>query len=136
MPELTLDWKKYKNTAIDIAREGSVLLKNDREALPVSKDSKIALFGRMQGNYYKSGTGSGGMVNVNHVTDIREGLANCPDITLDAELMDIYDKWDEENPFDQGNGWGGEPWSQKEMPLDDEVVKKAASSSSKAVVII
>ena len=37
MPELTLDWKKYKNTAIDIAREGSVLLKNDREALPVRR---------------------------------------------------------------------------------------------------
>ena len=82
MPELTLDWKKYKNTAIDIAREGSVLLKNDREALPVSKDSKIALFGRMQGNYYKSGTGSGGMVNVNHVYDIREGLKEAGAKTL------------------------------------------------------
>ena len=74
MPELTLDWKKYKDAAVDIAREGAVLIKNDNNALPVSADAGIALFGRMQGNYYKSGTGSGGMVNVNHVYDIREGL--------------------------------------------------------------
>ena len=36
MPELTLDWKKYKDAAVDIAREGAVLIKNDNNALPVS----------------------------------------------------------------------------------------------------
>ena len=39
MSVMTLDWNKYKQAAIDIACEGAVLLKNDREALPVSKDS-------------------------------------------------------------------------------------------------
>ena len=135
MPELTLDWKKYKNAAIDIAREGSVLLKNDREALPVSKDSKIALFGRMQGNYYKSGTGSGGMVNVNHVYDIREGLKEAG-AKLDDELISIYNEWEKENPVDPGVGWGQERWSQEEMPVDEALIFRMAQKNDVAVIVI
>ena len=47
MSEYILDWNKYTDTAIRIAEEGSVLLKNDREALPVNGGAKVALFGRM-----------------------------------------------------------------------------------------
>lgn len=135
MPELTLDWKKYKDAAIDIAREGSVLVKNDNNALPVSKDAGIALFGRMQGNYYKSGTGSGGMVNVNHVYDIREGLKEAG-AKLDEELIAVYDAWEKENPVDPGVGWGQERWSQEEMPVDDELVNKMASRNDTAVIVV
>lgn len=135
MTELTLDWKKYKNAAIDIAREGSVLLKNDREALPVSEDAKIALFGRMQGNYYKSGTGSGGMVNVNHVYDIREGLLEAG-AKLDEELISIYNEWEKENPVDPGVGWGQERWSQEEMPVDSDLVSRMAAKNDVAVIVI
>lgn len=135
MPELTLDWKKYKDAAIDIAREGAVLLKNDNNALPVNKDAKIALFGRMQGNYYKSGTGSGGMVNVNHVYDIREGLKEAG-AKLDEELISVYNEWEKENPVDPGVGWGQERWSQDEMPVDDALVSKMASANDVAVIVI
>jgi beta-glucosidase len=135
MPALTLDWNKYKNAAIHIAREGSVLLKNDRDALPLSKDAKIALFGRMQGNYYKSGTGSGGMVNVNHVYDIREGLKEAG-AKLDEELISIYNEWEKENPVDPGVGWGQERWSQEEMPVDDDLASRMAANNDVAVIVI
>lgn len=135
MPELTLDWKKYKNAALDVAREGSVLLKNDNNALPVSKDAKIALFGRMQGNYYKSGTGSGGMVNVNHVYDIREGLIEAG-AKLDEELISIYNEWEKENPVDPGVGWGQERWSQEEMPVDAALCEHMAKANDVAVIVI
>ena len=135
MPELTLDWKKYKDAAVDIAREGAVLIKNDNNALPVSRDSGIALFGRMQGNYYKSGTGSGGMVNVNHVYDIREGLKEAG-AKLDEELISIYNEWEKENPVDPGVGWGQERWSQEEMPVDDELVNRMAAANEVAVIVI
>jgi beta-glucosidase len=136
MPELTLDWKKYIETAVVTAAEGIVMLENKNEALPLKSGTHVALFGRMQTHYYKSGTGSGGMVNVNHVTDIREGLNDCPDITLDAELMDIYDKWDAENPIDAGLGWGKEAWSQAEMPVSEELAGTLASRNDIAVIII
>lgn len=135
MPELTLDWKKYMELAIDVAREGSVLLKNDNNVLPAGKDSRIALFGRMQGNYYKSGTGSGGMVNVNHVYDIREGLIKSG-AKLDEELIGIYDEWEKENPVDPGVGWGQERWSQEEMPVDDAFADTFAKKNDIAVVVI
>ena len=136
MATFTLDWNKYTDTAIRAAEEGSVLLKNDREALPVKPGTKAALFGRMQSHYFKSGTGSGGMVNVNHVTDSREALANDPDIILDGELISIYDEWEDKNPIDKGVGWGKEPWSQDEMPLTESVVRAAASRNDVAVIVI
>ena len=48
----------------------------------------------------------------------------------------MYKKWDSENPYDVGEGWGMEPWSQVEMKLDDELVKKIAATSKTAIVII
>ena len=136
MNEITLNWNEYTEAAIKTAAEGIVMLENRNNVLPLKKGSRVALFGRMQTHYYKSGTGSGGMVNVNHVTDIREGLNDCPDITLDGELMDIYDKWDSENPIDAGLGWGKEAWSQTEMPVSEELAETLASRNDTAVIII
>ncbi len=130
-----LDWKKYEDTAVSMVTEGIVMLKNDNSALPFEKDSVLSVFGRIQMHYYKSGTGSGGMVNVSRVINITDGLKECG-IKLNEELLSIYEKWAEENPFDQGEGWGQEPWCQKEMPLDEETVKNASEKSSSALVII
>ena len=130
-----LDWDHYLNTAARAVAEGIVMLKNDNHALPLVAGEKVALFGRIQLHYYKSGTGSGGMVNVSHVTDIPEGLMHAG-VEIDENLMDIYRAWDEAHPFDQGTGWGGEPWSQVEMPLTDELVQAAAGRCGTAIVII
>ena len=136
MNEIILNWNDYTEAAIKASCEGIVMLENRGDVLPLRKGTHAALFGRMQTHYYKSGTGSGGMVNVHHVTDIREGLIDCPDITLDAELMDIYDKWDEENPIDAGLGWGKEAWSQPEMPVSEDLVRTLAARNDVAVIII
>ncbi|MBQ7835558.1 MAG: glycoside hydrolase family 3 protein [Ruminiclostridium sp.] len=131
----TLDWNKYLDTAAQVVSEGIVMLKNENNALPLDINEEVAIFGRIQFDYYKSGTGSGGMVNVTKVTGIPEGLSDCG-VKINKELSDVYEKWILENPFDIGEGWGGEPWSQKEMSLDDELVKRVAQSSRTALVII
>lgn len=136
MRQITLDWEQYTKTAIRLAEEGTVLLKNDNNALPITKGEEISLWGRMQNYYYKSGTGSGGMVNVHHVVTIREAFDNEPDITINPELAKIYDDWTNANPVDLGVGWGGEPWSQKEMPVDEDLVSKFAAINETAVVVI
>ena len=52
-------------------------------------------------------------------------------------LVNIYQDWISENPFDSGNGeWASEPWCQVEMPLTDEIVQNARANSEKAVVLI
>ncbi|MBQ2823388.1 MAG: glycoside hydrolase family 3 protein [Oscillospiraceae bacterium] len=131
-----LDWNLYIETARQTVAEGCVLLKNDNSALPFEKGCKISLFGRIQNHYYKSGTGSGGMVNVTKVTNIPEGLRESGTVQLNEELAAVYAEWEKSHPYDTGIGWGSEPWSQEEMPLDDETVRKAADSSDAAVIII
>ncbi|WP_303803839.1 glycoside hydrolase family 3 C-terminal domain-containing protein [Ruminococcus flavefaciens] len=131
----TLDWNKYLEKAAETVAEGIVMLKNDNNALPLDTSKTVSVFGRIQLHYYKSGTGSGGMVNVSKVTGIVDGLVDAG-VKINEKLFDIYRQWDEENPFDQGDGWGGEPWNQKEMPLDESVAEEAASTSDTAIVII
>ncbi|MBR4201417.1 MAG: glycoside hydrolase family 3 protein [Oscillospiraceae bacterium] len=131
----TLDWNEYLQCAAQAVAEGVVMLKNDNAALPLPKEEPVAVFGRIQLHYYKSGTGSGGMVNVSKVTNIPEGLTEAG-IRLYEPLLETYRQWDEAHPYDLGDGWGGEPWAQAEMPLDDAIVSDAAAHCSRAVVII
>ena len=133
--ERILDWNKYLDTAAKMVSEGIVMLKNENNALPLDTDKEVAVFGRIQFHYYKSGTGSGGMVNVTKVVNILDGLIDNG-AKVNEKLLDTYRKWDKENPFDLGEGWGGEPWSQKEMPLDEGFVKETAKSCETAIVII
>lgn len=130
----TLDWDKYLEASARAVSGGIVMLKNDG-ALPLKQGGTAAVFGRIQLHYYKSGTGSGGMVNVSKVIGITDGLLDAG-YKLDEQLLNAYREWDEQNPFDYGEGWGGEPWSQKEMPLTDELVSGAASRADVAIVII
>lgn len=133
--ERILDWNKYLDTAAKMVSEGIVMLKNENNALPLDTGKEVAVFGRIQFHYYKSGTGSGGMVNVTKVVNILDGLIDNG-VKVNEKLLGTYRKWDKENPFDLGEGWGGEPWSQKEMPLDEGLVKETAKSCETAVVII
>ncbi|WP_068613260.1 glycoside hydrolase family 3 C-terminal domain-containing protein [Paenibacillus tuaregi] len=120
-----------------VAAEGAVLLKNDGRVLPIRKNESVSVFGRVQVNYYRSGTGSGGSVNVPYTTNLLDGLRSKPGIQVNEELAAVYEQWIEQNPFDNGGGgWAAEPWHQKEMPLTDELVAAARKKSSKAIVVI
>ncbi len=132
---IKLDWEKYIEASVETVSEGIVMLKNDNGALPLEKDRETAVFGRIQLHYYKSGTGSGGMVNVSEVVGITDGLLRSG-AKINEELLSVYKEWDKDNPYNRGSGWGTEPWSQAEMPLSDELVKKISLSSDTAVVII
>ena len=131
----TLDWNQYLSLAAQAVAEGIVLLRNETNALPLPADEQIALFGRSQLHYYKSGTGSGGMVNVAKVTGILEGLLEAG-VRVYEPLLNVYREWDAVHPYDLGSGWGGEPWSQEEMPLDDTLVQDASGHCRRAIVII
>ena len=130
-----LDWDSYIEAAVKTVAEGVILLKNDKEALPIDKEKCVSVFGRIQLHYYKSGTGSGGMVNVSKVIGITDGLIDAG-VNINRTLLDVYKKWDSENPYSMGEGWGSEPWSQKEMPLSDDIAAEAAETSETAIVII
>lgn len=130
-----INWNEYAKTARKAGAEGAVLLKNDGHALPLQEGIKLAVFGRIQFDYYKSGTGSGGMINTRYVVGILDALKE-EKLEINLALEQIYREWLEEHPFDFGNGWAQEPWSQQEMPLNREITEKAAAESDAALVII
>ena len=129
-----LDWNEYLEKAAEVNAEGAVLLVNNG-VLPLDRNAEIVVFGRIQLDYYKSGTGSGGMVNVAKVTGITDGLQEAG-AKLNEEILKTYKDYVAEHPYDYGEGWGGEPWCQQEMPLDDALVARAAETSDTAVCII
>ncbi len=134
--KVTLDYKKYEQLARQVVAEGAVLLRNEKQALPVEAGSRVAVFGRMQTHYFKSGTGSGGMVNAPRVGNLLSCMKSETGWKLDEELLEIYRQWEEEHPYEEGIGWGMEPWSQKEMPLSAEVAHQAAQRNDAAIVVI
>ena len=127
--------KEFPAFCRKVAADGAVLLKNDNNTLPFLKDEKISVFGRTQFDYYKSGTGSGGLVNVLYVTNIVDSLIK-EKANVNMELYNTYKEWLKDNPFDKGEGWACEPWCQKEMPITDELARSAAAVSDKALVVI
>lgn len=48
------------NVSVDIGAEGSVLLKNSNNVLPLSESAKVTVLGSMSYNYVQGGTGSAG----------------------------------------------------------------------------
>lgn len=121
----------------EAAAEGAVLLKNEGHMLPVKKDETVSIFGRSQIEYYRSGTGSGGAVNVPYVKNILDGIKENNAFPVNEELVETYKEWLKEHPFDNGGGgWAAEPWHQEEMEITEEIACRAAEKSKKAVFLI
>ena len=132
----TLDYQKYAELARRVAAEGSVLLRNEEDTLPLRRGQRVSVFGRTQFEHYKSGTGSGGMVNAPYVTNIIDSLKEDGIIQVNEALEQVYREWLKEHPFDVGEGWAMEPWNQEEMPVDEELAVQAAGQSDAAIVVI
>jgi len=136
MEKMILDLDQYREISRAAVAEGQVLLRNEDHVLPLKEHTQVAVFGRIQSHYYKSGTGSGGMVNVNKVTGILDALQESEKVSVNEKLLKVYREWEEEHPFDEGTGWGNEPWSQEEMTVSEELAAQIAAETDTAVVII
>ena len=135
MKNYKLDLERYAVLARQATAEGCVLLENEGQSLPLREGERVAVFGRMAFHYYKSGLGSGGLVNTRYVVGILDALKDCKEIRLDEKLMGIYEDWIRENPFDEGQGWGRVPWCQKEMEVTDEMLGCARDNDVSLVII-
>ncbi len=124
--------KEFANYCRAAIPEGIVLLEHSG-ALPLARKENIALFGRGQFEYLKSGSGSGGRVNCPYVTNVYDEIKNR--VTLDDNITQFYRDFIEQNPFDAGDGW--KPcFCQNEAVPSKELVQAAAQKSDKAIYII
>lgn len=53
---------EHRALAREAAKEGIVLLKNEKEMLPLKKGTRLAIFGRGIADYVKGGGGSGAVL--------------------------------------------------------------------------
>ncbi|RRZ78029.1 beta-glucosidase [Klebsiella oxytoca] len=127
----------FAEFAAAAAAEGAVLLRNDRGMLPLDAQQPVSLFGRTQIDYYRSGTGSGGAVNVVSRTTLLQAMRARSGEKLNEQLAALYESWTQQHPFDNGGGgWAAEPWYQQEMPLSDEQIRQARAVSTQAVIVL
>ena len=126
----------FADKSREAAVEGIVLLKNENNTLPLTEQDKVSVFGRPMIEYYRSGTGSGGAVNVEYATNILDGFENS-NLNFNKTIVEDYKEWLKDHPFDNGGGgWACEPWFQKDMEITADYAKKQAESTNKAVYII
>ena len=121
MNDYKLDLEKYATLARQAAAEGCVLLENEKQALPLREGESVAVFGRMAFHYYKSGLGSGGLVNTRYVVGILDALKECKEIQLDEKLLGIYANWIKENPYDEGKMKWKPKWRKSALRLNVEI---------------
>ncbi|WP_418276890.1 glycoside hydrolase family 3 protein [Isoptericola jiangsuensis] len=118
------------------AAEGIVLLKNDHEVLPLGGSAPIAVFGRVQQDYFTVGYGSGGDVRQPYLWNLVDALRADPGVRIDTALADRYAAWCEENAVEAEPEWGTWPRSHPEMPLTDAEVAEVAGRASVALVVV
>ena len=119
----------------ECAAEGCVLLKNNG-VLPFNEKNNVAVFGRVQYDYFYVGNGSGGDVRTPYKVSLVDGLEKSS-IQINEELKNKYITWctKKKNIPDPGF-WAHWPRYYEEMPLSLADVKKAKETSDSAVVVI
>ncbi len=140
------------------ATEGMVLLKNDKNALPLKKNEKIALFGKATIEYIKGGGGSGD-VHTPYIRNIYEGFKE-KDVSVYLPLVDFYKEyveresvniptqeqinatWDVVNAMDfckERDDMTYDTFASmhvKEPPVPDELIKSACENADTAIITL
>ena len=121
----------HRKLSKDAAKEGMVLLKNNQNVLPLSKGSKVALFGKGCFDYVKGGGGSGD-VTCEYVIDLYNGLKALKErVRIFEELSDFY----RQNVKSQYAG-GAVPGMTVEPAVPEDLLLKARAFTDTAIISI
>ena len=136
-PSEAPDLKAHAEVCKKIADEGVILLKNS-QALPMSTDKEIALFGVTSYDFIAGGTGSGN-VNRPYVVDLMSGLSNLG-FRLEPELDSFYKEYmaDEALRCERING-DNKWFIDRERAIEvipEELIGKAARNADAAVITL
>ena len=124
---------KMKQLLREAAGESIVLLENDG-VLPIKPQSKVAVFGRTQLDYFFVGYGSGGEVNPPEVVNVIDGLKN-KSVQLYEPLAEVYEEYVNNHKVTD-EIWGQWPRYFEEMSVDDSLMTQAAEQTDVALIVI
>lgn len=97
--------------------EGVILLEHDG-TLPFSAEDRVAIFGRAQAEYIKSGSGSAGRVQCPYILNFKDELKKR--VCIDETVSAYFEHYIQNNPYDRANDWNF-PASQKQPFLEESV---------------
>lgn len=136
------DLKSHAEITKKSAEEGMVLLKNDRNALPLASSiKKIALFGNTSYDFIPGGTGSGN-VNSKYTVSLLEGLENVG-LEVNKDLENQYVAYiakekaalKQEQEKDSLAHWLTPPLPD-EMVVNLDKIKELVNSNDAAIITI
>ena len=138
-PNLPLGEDQRKVTAspahLELARracrEGIVLLKNDRQVLPVKEGTVLALFGKGVFDYVKGGGGSGD-VTVSHVWNLYDGLVKREQPAKVYEPLAQFYKENVQKQYAKGAA----PGMTVEPEIPKELLEGAKKEADLALIVI
>lgn len=135
----TPDLKAHAAVTRQSATEGMVLLKNERNTLPMQTSQTAAVFGITAYDFIAGGTGSGD-VNKAYTIDMMTGLT-AAGIKVTKGLSDLYASYkayqEARNAAERQNGgwfWGKPVLP--EMPVSRTVVERQANEADIAIITI
>ncbi len=117
-----------------LADEGVVLLKNEDNLLPFNEKTRVAVFGRVQFDYFCVGYGSGGDVNAPYKISFAQALEE-DNLNFDKKLYYYYQNECEKKPIPKSFVWGTWPLSYEEFEIPENIVKTASETDDAAIVI-
>ena len=123
---------KGRNICRKMIPEGVILLEHDG-TLPFSAEDRVAIFGRAQAEYIKSGSGSAGRVQCPYILNFKDELKKR--VCIDETVSAYFEHYIQNNPYDRANDWNF-PASQKQPFLEESFVRGAAERNDKAVFVI
>lgn len=110
-----------RDVAKQVQAEGTVLLKNENNALPLAKNSNVTFFGYNQVDIAYGGTGSGGVTP----TEDREVdlIAACEDkLNMNQTIYNFYQtQYDNQVGFTETTGWAGTSFSFRTVNAVNEI---------------
>jgi len=123
--------KRHIELSRKAACEGTVLLKNDNNLLPLKKGTKIAIFGKAQIDYVKGGGGSGD-VYCEYVRNIYQGLLTKKDKVEIFNKLSLYYEDKCKEAYDSG----ALPGMFDEFEIPDSLLKEAKDFADVAIITI
>lgn len=122
---------QHRELSKQAAKEGMVLLKNEKKLLPLENGARVALFGKASFDYVKGGGGSGD-VTVEYIVNLYEGMKNlCDRVQIYEDLASFYRR-NVKHQYAKGI----EPGMTTEPELSDELCQGARNFADTAVIAI
>lgn len=131
------DLKEHAAVTRQSATEGMVLLKNNKNALPLVANRHVALFGCTSYDFIAGGTGSGN-VNRAYTVSLQDGLRNMG-YEINPTMKALYEKQvtDEKARIAAMNRkWFMPEIRPDELKLDKGIIDKVAVESDLAIITI